>query len=157
MEIIILCAVLVFLVAVFVIYFKEIKSKLFIKKTKKPKNQKQQESPKKENDKVTLSVEDFVPSAKPVLNERDSSLDGLFDIPDDEIDDIINDGFVDEFIGGGNEFQDFSNDDIGNRLKRLLKSTSGSDKKSIAKQIKELPPEIKILLIDGILKKREDL
>lgn len=162
---IIIVAVIASIIVICAFYYKEIFS--FIKsklpKIKKTKKSKKEEKPK-ENKKVPKpTVEEFKPISKPLEEEsRDSSIERLFSDDDDfpfDFDDLIDDDFS---IPAHSNSQNFNKSEIDEfeDLKRMLGRKYGkneSNKKNIAQKIKSLPPEIKALLIDNVLKRRDDV
>ena len=165
---IIIAAVIAFLVVLCIIYFKEIKQYLKSKFVKqKPK---QKETKQKETKKVMPTMEEFKPIVSNYGEERDSSLAGLFS---EEKNSSVEKLFGEEEFAyeepnnidfeqkaNLNKTQDYSNfsfDDEFAKYNEIFGSKSNKSKKTINQQIKELPPEIKALLIDDVLKKRDDV
>lgn len=163
--IIVAVAILAFLIATCVIYHDNIKNSL--KKNKKAKKQEPKPEQKKEE-----KPEDFIPLKNQYDDtQRDASLEALFA----EDDSSQEDNFDIDAIFGDNKSQnnndDFSNltpdisssqDSISDEefeklLKRSYKSNKSKGNKPIAQQIKDLSPELKALLIDTALKKRDDV
>lgn len=168
-KIIIIVAVIAFIIAICAIYFKEIKNcikeKFTFKRKKSSKKETKEEKPKetKEQKKEpTPSVEEF----KPIMQnfnkeeERDDSLERLFE---DEDFPFGMEDFDDSFLfetpkSGGiksekqvDEFEDFKRM-VGKRFNEESQTSN-----NIAEKIKKLPPEIKVMLMDNILKKRDDV
>lgn len=163
--IIVAVAILAFLIAICVIYHDNIKNSL--KKNKKAKKQEPKPEQKKEE-----KPEDFIPLKNQYDDtQRDASLEALFA----EDDFSQEDNFDIDAIFGDNKSQnnndDFSSltpdisssqDSISDEefeklLKRSYKSNKSKGNKPIAQQIKDLSPELKALLIDTALKKRDDV
>ena len=155
--IIIICAIVAFLIAFMAIYFKEIKQKLLskFKKKSKAKPEATEYKPEKaeKTEKPNFTVDDFMPLERSKDDERDPSLEALF-------------GDLEDFDGSENLFdkipepnvkvdKSFNDMDFNKKLKELFKE-EGKNTKSIADKIRELPPEIKVLLMDNVLKKRDD-
>ena len=159
-------AVIAFIVALVIIFFKEIKGFLKKKFSKKPNIKKEASNKEK---KSTYQVEDF----KPIVyntegNVRDSSLESLFAFDEYGMEEQGNEeGFttqmqdkenfgssltdadrkrLDDFFGKDNNF--FKH--IDNRVPKRAKG-------SISDEIKNLSPEMKALLLDNVLKKRDDV
>ena len=158
--IIIICAIVAFLIAFMVIYFKEIKQKAlskikFKKKSKvKPEATEYKSEKQEKTEKPNFTVDDFMPLENSKAYERDPSLEALFgDIEDiDNSDNLFND-IPRPNINVEKSFNDLDFDD---KFKNLFKEDNKNNK-SIADKIKELPPEIKVLLMDNVLKKRDDV
>lgn len=136
---IILCVV-AFLVTICVIYFKEIKG--FFQKKSKKENKKAEPEIKKEEvvipEKKEFTIEDFV-IKKPLfedMEERDSS---LFDLFKDDLD-VQN-----------------QNQEKPEKSEKIKKEIKNKSSKNISSEIKNLSPKIKGMLIDGVLKKRDDV
>lgn len=163
--IIIAIGVVAFLIILFVIYFDNIK-KLFAKKEKKVEKIPE---PQKET-KQQYSYEDFKPK-KPVEPEmdRDTSVSSLFEeynsLQDDNTEDYIdanssnynsinNNDYVNDYNNNSNNFDKSEFDDL---FKKFNEGGGASKEKSLSEQISELPPEIKILLIDNLLNKKDDV
>ena len=163
--IIVAVAILAFLIATCVIYHDNIKG--LFKKNKKAKKQESKPEQKKEE-----KPEDFIPLKNQYDDtQRDASLEALFA----EDDSSQEDNFDIDAIFGDNKSQnnndDFSSltpdisssqDSISDEefeklLKRSYKSNKSKGNKPIAQQIKDLSPELKALLIDTALKKRDDV
>lgn len=161
---IIISAVIAFLIVLCVIYFKEIKN--YIKSKLPKKKSKKQEKPKQEK-KQTLQVEDFKPILKDYeKEERDSSLDDLFfDEQNGENDEFSEINSV--FNESEDDFKDFFTGNFGQKMSPtnnkfksfndLFESKAEQDNRPISEKIKSLPPEIKALIIDNVLKKRDDV
>lgn len=140
--IITLLAILAFLIALCVIYFDNVKQFVLNKIKFKKKKTKAKAEPK-----PVANAEDF----KPLLYKedeytRDPSLDALF--ADDKQVELENkaEDVVEEEPIHRNDF-DFL-------MKRTYKKNSN---KSLSEQIKDLSPELKALLLDSTLKKRDDV
>lgn len=163
--IIVAVAILAFLIAICVIYHDNIKG--LFKKNKKAKKQEPKPEQKKEE-----KPEDFIPLKNQYDDtQRDASLEALFA----EDDSSQEDNFDIDAIFGDNKSQnnndDFSSltpdtslsqDSISDEefeklLKRSYKSNKSKGNEPIAQQIKDLSPELKALLIDTALKKRDDV
>lgn len=159
MEVIIITvAIIAFLLVLFFFNYQSILSfikNLFKKKNKKATKKKEEPQPVKEE----FTYEDFKPIVKEPEFDRDSSIEELLSM--DDFDDYSYDQDFDDmdniFSGEVNETPSLSNfnedsfDDIFKRY-NLKKG-----KKSLAQQIRELPPEIKAMVIDNILDKKNDL
>lgn len=158
LKIIITLAIIAFLIAIVVIYFKEIKSFIKIKLTSSKKEKK--EKPKEKKSSPQPTAEEFKPIAKTYEEDkRDSSLEKLLEEDNDfpfSIDDLMAEDFdlpTRKKQTIKNDFDDF--EDIKRMLGKKYEKTSS--KKDISKQIRNLPPEIKALLIDNVLKRRDDV
>lgn len=150
---IVLIAILAFLIVIAFIY----KDEIFKKRKKKDKSKKAEPKPEK---KPEPKNEDFIPLKTQYDDyERDSSLNELFT----EEDSVFNDEDVqgEEFSNTSNQnnaVPDFSNNDFDDFLTdNYRKMRKVNNNKPIATQIKELSPELKALLIDTALKKRDDV
>lgn len=182
---IIILACIAFLLVLFVIYFKEIKeyikSKLFKKNNKKNKSKGDTQAKPKEEKKVVPTVEDFKPIARPIDESRDSSIEQLFsmdealDFMDDDTADFekkLNeeiDKLFDSSAEQNNEQATLSDndkrkfDDFFGSKKPMYKMKNGNkymvveENETIAEQIKNLSPELKALLLDNVLKRRDDV
>lgn len=165
--IIIAVAVVAFLIVVCVIYKEELWSKIKNIFKKKPKSE--PKSVKEEKKSPELNNDDFIPLKNQYDDERDASLEELF--ADDqnytlEGTEINDDG---KKIFGGeiySEPQVENNDNKPNFLQendfdfdRIFqnKQNQSNKDKPIADQIKELSPELKAMLVDSLLKKRDDV
>ncbi len=157
--IIIICAIVAFLIAFMIIYFKEVKQKVvsklkFKKKSKaKPEATEYKSEKSEKTEKPNLSVDDFMPLESSKNDERDPSLEALFGDLDIESSDNMFDEIPNPNIDIEKSFNDIN---FNNKLKDLFKDDNKNNK-SIADKIKELPPEIKVLLMDNVLKKRDDV
>lgn len=168
-KIIIIVAVIAFIIAVIFIYKNEIsnylKSKLpkFKKQTSKKEVKEEKPKEKKEEKKEPLpSVEEFKPITKSYEQEsRDQSIEqlladedfpfGMDDFDDSFLFDAPKSGGLKSSLAINDEFED---------LKRMLGKEYGEksvDKQTIAEKIRKLPPEIKVMLMDNVLKKRDDI
>lgn len=165
--IIVAVAVLAFLIAICIIYNENLKG--LFKKKKKAKKQEPKPEPKKEE-----KPEDFIPLKNQYDDtERDASLESLFaedntDKDDDfDFDSIFGDN-KDSKIDSNDDLSDINDnndskqtqnfdDDFAKLLKQTYKSKKRNDNRSIAEQINDLSPELKALLIDTALKKRDDV
>ncbi len=169
---IICVAIVASLIVLFVIYFKEIaaflKSKfgnIFKSKSKKQKKESKLK-PEKAEKKPTYTVEDFKPVSKnEEADVRDASIERLFAMDDL---DFMGDGFLNEpMFPKAPTFEEkpkmndadkkaldefFKEDATFKRVKNNI-----NDDKSISKQIKDLSPEMKALMLDNVLKKRDDV
>ena len=156
--IVIIVAVIAFLFVLVCIYFKDIKSAIKNKfKGKKEVNPKEQKSVPAKN--VTYTVEDFKP-IKPEYNleSRDSSLDGLFkdindiDASDDDFSNMANE------IKQTDEGQQIDDSDYEKLFDMFGKNNDFDDgkNKTLAQKIQELPPELKVLVIDNLLGRKDD-
>ena len=157
--IIIAIGVVAFLIILIVIYFDNIK-KLFEKKEKPVEKAPENKSEKK----PYYSYEDFKPKkpVEPELN-RDSSVSSLFD----EYNPVQEYNGESEANNNNNTF-DYNEDNFTNNTNNFDKSEfddlfkkfnegTGIEEKSLSEKISELPPEIKILLIDNLLNKKDDV
>lgn len=166
--IIIAVAVIAFLVVLFFIYRDNIKEKIknIFKKPKKKSD------PKKEEKKPEINNDDFIPLKNQYDDERDISLQELLSDYEtyDDNDVMINDDGEKLFVGDVFQsqqtqnnsqipnFDAYSNNDLD--FDKMFKNQFGSLKKSnkpIAEQIKDLSPELKAILVDSLLKKRDDV
>ena len=174
MEYVIVFAVIAFLIALSIIYFKEIKSiigsKFKIKKnSKKGETNSKTEQKKEEKKKNSYTVEDFVPINREKVDDvRDPSLDELFATDDVEFSDDFS---IENNLNFKDEIKDLFKDETqkskktkidsfdinNNSFAPIFDSKINKNDKSIADKIKELPPEIKVLLMDNVLKKRDDV
>lgn len=164
--IIVAVAVLAFLIAICVIYHDNIKG-LFKKKKKTKKAEPKPEAKKEEK------PEDFIPLKNQYDDtERDASLEALFEnensAENDNFDfDAI---FSDKKDSGFSDNNDLSNinndtpkpaqlsdDEFEKLFRQSYRSNKSKDNRPIAEQIKNLSPELKALLIDTALKKRDDV
>ena len=167
--VIIIIAVVAFLVILCFIYRENIKNKL---KNIFKKPQKKSE-PKKEEKKPEINNDEFIPLKNQYDDERDESLQELLsdyqDYNDNDV--LINDDnekiFVGDVLGqpkspknsiNSQPFSGFDNNNLD--FDEMFKRQFGSHKKSnkpIAEQIKDLSPELKAILVDSLLKKRDDV
>lgn len=150
LAIIVTLAFLAFLLVLCVIYFDNIKA--YFKKTKKSK-QEQKPQQKKE-----INNDDFIPLKNQYDDsERDPALDALLS-DNQTVSAQQNNEPVPEFnnIEDQNSYNNDDDLDLGMLMKRTYKKNNNT-KKSIARQIKDLSPELKALLIDTTLKKRDDV
>lgn len=169
---IICVAIVASLIVLFVIYFKEIMSFLKNKFSSifklKPKKAKTESKPKPEKaeKKPTYTVEDFKPVSKNEGDDsRDASIERLFAMDDL---DFMGDGFLNEPMfpkaptfeekpkmndADKKALDEFFKEDVA--FKKVKNNIQ--DNKSISKQIKDLSPEMKALLLDNVLKKRDDV
>lgn len=165
---IIAIAVLVFLVVLCFIYKEELWAKIKNIFKKKPKSE---PKPVKEENKPTeLKNDDFIPLKRQYDEERDLSLEELF--ADDENNNGIQDTEINDDgkkIFGGEIFNEpksesfeprpnflEENDFDFDRIFQNRQSQSNKDK-PISDQIKDLSPELKAMLVDSLLKKRDDV
>ncbi|MBE7074465.1 MAG: hypothetical protein E7376_00570 [Clostridiales bacterium] len=153
--IIIAVAVVAFLVALCFIFSDNIKAyfkKIFSKKSKTVP----QGEPLKQEKSVEQKIEEFIPLKNQYDDSvRDASLEELFAI-DDEDDFMVSSETLNQSIPqrfGGTEIKTDNFDNIFRGRVRGKKL----NKKPIAQQIKDLSPELKMLLMDSILKKRDDV
>jgi len=149
LEIIIPVAIVAFLIVLAIIFRDEVKakfSKLFKKSDKNKKSKFVKPADKPKEVKEEIKVEDFVPKYNMgEFEERDPSLTEIFG---DEFD---NDLFEPE----PEMPTDFDLNKIENDLFKPINSKRKN--KPISQQIKDLPNEIKVMLLDGALKKRDDV
>lgn len=163
--IIILVAVVAFLIVLCVIYFDNIKNKLknIFKKPQK------KESQKKEEKKPQVNVDDFIPLRNQYSEEeRDESLQSLFSAPElnDENNTLVNDDgkklYMDDIVDNKNiekttePLAPSENMDFDKMFADQF-DLKGKNNKTVAQQIQELSPELKAILIDSLLKKRDDV
>ena len=164
---IIILAVIAFLVVLCVIYFNEIINFLKRKLLKNKKAKKAETKPKEQKNPV-YSVEDFKPIAKTTEDEtRDSSLNELFENQDLLFNNEFGDMFLDQELNNNNNsqasFQNnsdkrFSFDKEFESFNEMFGSKMRKKKnKSLSDKIKNLPPEIKALIIDNVLKRKDDI
>ena len=162
--IIIVCSVVAFLFVLIIIFRKDVFSflskKINFKFKKKKTTEKKDEPSKKE--KVSYTVEDFKP-INPLKNEqvRDSSLDALFN-------DYKQEELSDNFIGDENQDQvdntepfsfdskEVSGDFDYEKFLKSIQDKNSNDEKTLAEKIQELPPELKVLIIDNLLGRKDD-
>lgn len=150
---IVLIAILAFLIVIVFIYKDEI-FKIFKKKDKSKKAEsKPEKKPEPKN-------EDFIPLKTQYDEyERDESLNALFAEDDTVFEDETNKGEDFSMAPNQNDVDPVFPDD---NLESLLSGNYSRKRKSksnkpIASQIKDLSPELKALLIDTALKKRDDV
>ena len=164
---IIAIAVVAFLFVLCYIYRDNLKDKIknIFKKPKK------KEAPKKEEKKPEIKNEDFIPLQNQYDDfERDESLQDLLSGYEsyDDNDILINDDGEKLFVGDVFEqpmqnHVPLSNTDMYSNdldFDKMFAKQFGSQKKSnkpIAQQIKDLSPELKAILVDSLLKKRDDV
>lgn len=159
---IIITAVIAFLIIVCIIYFGEIKS--FFKKKVLKKKAKPEEKPK-ETKNPAFTVEDFKPIVKSYDEEtRDLSVEQFF--KEDEFESLLEEDNC-QTINEEDIFSNFSNIDKSqpfseHEMKEFnnifgKKFNTNNKNKSISSQIKNLSPELKALLIDNVLKRRDDV
>lgn len=152
--IIVSVAVLAFLIVLCVIYFDNIKQ-FFAKKKKSKKKQQAQPQPKQE-----VKLEDFIPLKNQYDDQtRDASLDALF--ADEEKNFSQEDlSFKEEMPSQPNvqtTQRKISEQEFGDLFEKEFGSQKKSSKTTIAEQIKNLSPELKAMLLDSTLKKRDDV
>lgn len=145
-------AVLAFIVVLCCIYAENIKE--FFSKKKQPK----QKDQIKQTQKPEIKPEDFIPLKNQYDDQtRDASLEALFaedeyDNEDSSTSDLLFENQPNEQKLSGipniGSFEDL----FSHNMKKSNKSN-----KPISEQIKELSPELKALLIDTTLKKRDDV
>lgn len=150
---IVLMAVLAFLIVIAFIYKDEI-FKVFKKKDKSKKAEPKQEK------KSEPKNEDFIPLKTQYDEyERDESLNALFAEDDTVFEDETNKG--EDFSMGTNQNDVepvFPDDNLESLLSgNYSRKRKSKSNKPIASQIKDLSPELKALLIDTALKKRDDV
>ena len=143
------------MIVIFIVYFSEIKAYVLSKLPKRKSKQKQEKPKETQSKKApTFTVEDFVPTSHQSEDEmaRDESLASLFD--DEEFIEMIDEQFEENSrspqipkFNFDNEFADFN---------KFIRKDNNKNQ-TIAQKINQLPPEIKAMLIDGILKKRDDI
>lgn len=167
---IIAVAVVAFLIVLCIIYFEDIKN-FFKNKFGKPKKQ-AKEPPKKEEKKPEVNIDDFIPLKNQYdVNERDESLNALFaeeQTYGDE-DTFVNDDGEKLFMGDVISNQQTqpqqrqSNGNFSSNNFDFDKMFEGQFEKKqktnkpISEQIQDLSPELKAMLIDSLLKKRDDV
>lgn len=159
----IIIAVIAFLLVLFFFNYNSVISfvkNLFKKKDKKEKTKEKKESkPKEEPKSEPYTYEDFKPLVKDPETDRDSSIEELLNMDDfDYVDDSSFDDdniFSGEFAEPSKKLNEFSSDSFEDLFRRYNKDNKS--KKSIAQQIRELPPEIKAMVIDHLLDKRDDV
>lgn len=166
--IIITVAVLAFLVVLCFIYRDNIKDKIkniFKKQKKKAVPKQEEKAPEVNND-------EFIPLKNQYDDERDESLQELLSgyetYNDNDV--MINDDGEKLFVGdvfnqtqpnlnsNSPNFDAFDNNNLD--FDKMFARQFGSPKKSnkpIAEQIKDLSPELKAILVDSLLKKRDDV
>lgn len=152
--IIVSVAVLAFLIVLCVIYFDNIKQ-FFAKKKKSKKKQQAQPQPKQE-----IKPEDFIPLKNQYDDQtRDSSLDALFAEEDENSlqEDLSFEDEIPSQPATQNAQRRLSEQDFGDLFGKDFSSQKKSSKATIAEQIKNLSPELKALLLDSTLKKRDDV
>ena len=152
---IILFAILASILAVIIIYHKDIISKLKRKKktAKKPENKTTEPVKEKTS---TFKPEDFKPIQRNLDDDRDESVARLFDSEGDFNDNFSNNEQNHNSIG----LESLSDEELEERFKNAFKTSPfGKQKqeKTISQTIKELPPEIKALIIDNVLKRKDDI
>ena len=156
---IIVIAVISFLLVLFFFNYQTVLSfikNLFKKKNKKTSKVKEEPKPEK----YEPSYEDFKPIVKEPENDRDSSIEELLNMDDfDEFmyDDDVYDGSDNIFSSdtpSKSSIESFTDETFDEIFKKY---NVKSGKKSLAKQIRELPPEIKAMVIDNILDKKNDI
>ena len=145
-------AVLAFIVVLCFIYAENIKG--FFSKKKKPK----QEEQAKQTPKPEIKPEDFIPLKNQYDDQtRDASLEALF-AEDENYNEVspASDLLVENQPA---EQKSSSITNMGGFEDLFLHNIKKSKKsnKPISEQIKELSPELKALLIDTTLKKRDDV
>ena len=158
--IIIVASIVAFLFVLFIIYFKEIKSylKSHIKFCKKKAESVKTETAKPKTTQI-YTVEDFKPlNNYNQVSTRDSSLEQLFS--DDNFDyPVMNETRPEEFVSK----EESNNDDFDpleyeNFIKSMREGDQdfSNEKKTLAQKIQELPPELKVLVVDNLLGKKSD-
>lgn len=155
---VLIIAVIIFLFILLFIYRQEVvsflKSKLKISKKDKQKPQKSESQQKKEQ---TIKYEDFVPKNKnsEKYEEMDSSLKELlkpttaYNQPSQQNENVQSENFEND-INFDEEIKNHSSLDF------LGEYTHKTNKKSISKKIKDLPPEVKALIFDGTLMRKDE-
>lgn len=161
--ILVVIAVVAFLLVFTLFYFNSVRdffNKMFTrKKNTKPSDKKGSENIPQKKEKVTYTVEDFKPIASAeVEQKRDSSLDNLFN---DETDEII-DQFDNNYNFDDNTFgkdESDMNDEEFEKMMNSFKEDSFDydDNKTLAQKIQELPPELKVLIVDNVLSRKEEV
>lgn len=153
-------AIIAFLIVVCIIFFSEIKKYILGKlKFKKKSAKKAEEKPKQKAEKASYTVEDFKPIAKNHDEDiRDSSIESLFAFEEyptikEELKKPSESILTDSDRKKLDDF--FSKDKTA--FKRINNNVKSESKSTISKQIKNLSPEMKALLVDNVLKKRDDV
>lgn len=162
--IIITLAVIIFLFTIFyffkdsiVNFFRDKVLNLFKKPFKKKEKKKDAPKPEEKKEKPkTYSVEDFKPISKESQDlVRDSSLNDLFG--NDDFIDTKSDDFGEKSLDGLNDDRKNSfNDELFRKYLDNSEFDFGPKEKTLAEKINELPPEIKVLIIDNLLDRKED-
>lgn len=161
---IVIFAILALVVALLVIFKKEvwayINKKLFgkFKKKEKSKAKIEKKAEDKKEKKPTYTVDDFVPAKIEEDTARDSSVEMLLGIDEFGLNETKNDFSFDSMPKLTDEDKKRLSDFFGSdesAFKRVQNNTSSP--KSISRQIKDLSPEMKVLLLDNVLKKRDDV
>lgn len=153
--IIIVVAVLAFLIALCFIFADNIKAyfkKIFSKKTKNvPKGE-----PLKEERPSQVKIEEFIPLKNQYDDSvRDASLEELFGSDDDYM--VSSDQAFKESIPQSFGKSEIKTDNFDSLFRGHIKGRGKASKKPISEQIKDLSPELKMILIDSVLKKRDDV
>ncbi len=146
-------AVLAFLITLCFIYKDNIKAHF----KKKKKSSKKTASEPKPEPKSAVNPDEFIPlKSQPIEDDyMDSALEALLNSNDDT---NMPSDMSDIFGSSGNKDEEkpsFENDDFnpfGSVMQDRFK-----ENKTIAEQIKDLSPELKALLLDSTLKKRDDV
>lgn len=142
-------AVLAFLVVLCFIYADNIKAYFSRKKSKNKKPKVEAKPPKAEP-----KPEEFIPLKNYNQDqERDESLQELFGQDDFLIDQEDSSANFDDFLNT----QTTDKSDVPLDIQQYLNSSKTNAKKPISQQIQELSPELKALLLDTTLKKRDDI
>lgn len=158
---IIIIAVISFLLVLFFFNYQDVRS--YLKKIfeKKKKVNKVKEEPKPS--KYEPTYEEFKPVIKEPEVDRDSSVEELFNMNDFD-DDYL---FEDDFNESDNIFtrevpsksktplENFNEDAFDEIFRKY--GGEKKKKKSLAKQIRDLPPEIKVMVVDNVLNKKDDI
>lgn len=161
-------AILLIIVAFIVIFKDEILNKtkaLFSKKSTKQKKSKKQSEPVEESkpepepvkeEKPEFKPEDFKPlTMDEIDNLRDSSLDDLFaDLFADDNNNVNVQDSIDNAQPKMPRYKKAQNTFFDDDFTEVKKSNK---KKNVAEQIRNASPELKALLMDSILKKRDDI
>lgn len=150
---IILIAILAFLIVLLVIYFDQVKV-FFKNKFKKKKEQKQEQPVQKVN------YDDFIPlKNSQEIFEKDVALEELLKENMQKQFDEPEQNFEQSGVEEQNSFENIGEKNMPkyDDFEELLKTYKKKKNKTISEKIKDLPPEVKALLIDNTLKKRDDV
>lgn len=147
-------AILAFLIVLCVIYSDNIKSYL---KDKKAKKSKSKNNPKPKP--AEVKVEEFIPLKNVNYDEeRDASLYELFKEDLDEVEEIEESSSIqtpdfDDYLKNKDHYPRA----LSSNFNKYLNTIDPNSKKPISQQIQELSPELKALLLDSTLKRRDDV